>query len=187
MSHACDFVIVPGDGDADDRVRAVLAPHRIDEDREDGPYGLWDGWIVGGRCSGLFTGYDPYADPARRAICFVCNGTGWRGDDIGTPRRALDDAFRCNGCSGSGWRLRPTTEWPRHMGDVVDSLLLADLLPELADVEMPEHVVSARTGLVISRAGKHTSAEIRSAFGRTLVVGIAAGRAERVVVVDLHS
>ena len=42
-------------------VARVLAPFREDDTAENG---FWDWWQIGGRFTGLFSGYDPEKDPA---------------------------------------------------------------------------------------------------------------------------
>ncbi len=36
----------------------------------------WDSWIIGGRWSGFFDGYNPYEDERNLVVCPACNGNG---------------------------------------------------------------------------------------------------------------
>lgn len=64
--------------------------------------GTFDWHQVGGRFTGLKSGgaYDPETDPANREPCSLCDATG------------------CNGCDGTGIRLKWPTQWAFYAGDV---------------------------------------------------------------------
>lgn len=97
----------------------------------------WDWWSIGGRWTGLLSGYDPAKDAANWQRCDLCAGTGTR---PGSP------AGTCNGCDqhraaaaalgldngGIGWDLKWPTQWADHAGDVarLDHVLT---LPDLAE------------------------------------------------------
>lgn len=81
------------------------------------PNKKWDWWSVGGRWTGMLSGYDPEDDPANREICSICGGAGMRNDEHGVQRRAEDPTYTCNGCGGNGWRVKWPTAWKSHTGD----------------------------------------------------------------------
>lgn len=75
------------------------------------PNSKWDWWQVGGRYGGrLAAGYDPEKDPANIETCWLCDGTGKRGDAIGNKVREADPSYTCNGCDGNGSK----TKWPSN-------------------------------------------------------------------------
>lgn len=71
----------------------------------------WDWYSLGGRSTGLLSGYEPWKDPANMETCDLCNGTGTRLD-------GMKVADGCNGCSGKGERQKWPTQWEDHSGDV---------------------------------------------------------------------
>ncbi len=140
--HFYALAVIPGDGDVDRLVAEALAPYDVRREVEllagpDGeahwhnPDGLWDWFQIGGRWTGVLSGYRPADDPELMRTCRWCAGTGRRDDEVGRERRAADPAFTCNGCDGRGEMPAWPTEWPRHHGDVLDAL---DVLVRIADV-----------------------------------------------------
>jgi hypothetical protein len=125
--HACALVLIPdtfeGIGgrvdvdltqDAGAQVEELMAPWYVGENSDDG---WWDWWVIGGRFTGLLSGYDPKQDPVNQEICTTCNGTGTRPgglEEFGAKWLAWVKG--CNGCLGTGhttkWRLAP------HDGDI---------------------------------------------------------------------
>lgn len=72
----------------------------------------WDWWTVGGRWTGFLTPkYDPADDPNNYEICFLCEGTGQRNDEIVQGK--------CNGCNGTGKALKHAPKFRRVVGDQV--------------------------------------------------------------------
>lgn len=110
--HYVAYVLIPGEGDVDELVTEAMAPYAEDREveqfTEDGetywrnPVGFWDWWVIGGRWSGLLSGYDPYSDPTCLEECFICRGTGRRDDALGQEARSRNPEYTCNGCDGKG-------------------------------------------------------------------------------------
>jgi hypothetical protein len=173
MSHYLAYVLIPGEGDADQLVAETLAPysehltveHRTyGEPDPDGTYdtyghnprGVWDWFTIGGRWTGhlaqLVTGqpYDPSIDPANVERCDLCQGTGVRRDGLGP-------AGSCNGCldpnagpdawskPGRGFDTKWPTQWaPRPDLDVVPA---AAALVALSHDPDPAVAYAARAAL----------------------------------------
>ncbi len=85
----------------------------------------WDWWMIGGRWTGAFDGYDPETDPANRITCDLCGGTGNRS----IFRHELPQQPGCNGCESTGTRTTWPTYWRFRAGDCkpVAALTEADL------------------------------------------------------------
>ncbi len=116
MSHYLAAVVVPARTtriDAEEYVRSALAPWS-EEVREDG---FWDWWQIGGRWTGIYSGFDPSTAPENIEECWLCRGSGVRPDGR--------SAGGCNGCDGQGRRAKWPSSWAAHDGDVqpVASLL----------------------------------------------------------------
>ncbi|HEY2193635.1 MAG TPA: hypothetical protein VGH76_15260 [Actinomycetospora sp.] len=190
--HYVALVLIPADGDVDTRVAEAMHPY--DENREiekatdeDGevywtnPVSFWDWWQVGGRWTGLLSGYDPDADPALTERCWLCHGTGRRDDEVGRRARERNPAYGCNGCNGKGRSRMWPTEWPRRDDDVMPAAAALAALrddPEKAPstfvVHDSEHVAEDVGGMV-------------ALIERTIVARHAAGHdGDRIVVVDYH-
>lgn len=75
------------------------------------PNSQWDWYQVGGRWTGVYSGYEPEKDPKNIETCFICGGTGVRYDDVVQGK--------CNGCSGKGTRVSWPTGWKNHPGDIL--------------------------------------------------------------------
>lgn len=86
------------------------------------PKGKWDFFMIGGRWTGLFDGYDPETDPANIETCWLCGGTGKRLD--------MEVYDGCNGCQGAGKRIKWPTEWGFHPGDIVSAKWLKENFDE---------------------------------------------------------
>lgn len=78
----------------------------------------WDWYQVGGRFTGLLTGYDPYTDPANQETCEICAGSGIR---PGGKEQFGEEWFKgcngCNGCHGTGKRVAYRLQ--KHCGDIL--------------------------------------------------------------------
>lgn len=201
--HYRTLVLVPGQGDVDALVSEAMAPY--DENRpvelvtEDGdtfwhnPHSFWDGWQIGGRYTGLFSGYDPQQDPGLVEVCFVCSGTGVRDDEIGRAARAENPDYRCNGCDGSGERQMWPTEWPRRDDDVMPAAVAVAALR--ADDRLRPFTFVVHGGEDASHLeddGSSTDLDRPGAMvhliASTVAARLAAGFADdRIVVVDYHS
>lgn len=124
MSHYFVGVVIPKStefADLEATLEPILAPFEesYDEDTER-HHGFWDWWSIGGRWTGVWSGYDPKEDPSNLNFeCRLCAGTGIRTDfdPSGWP---------CNGCSGNGWHVKWPTEWVKHPGDIVPVSYLLD-------------------------------------------------------------
>lgn len=93
----------------------------------------WNGAIIGGRYSGLLTGYDVTDDPTNWDICSLCNGTGFQVDLVGFWKRDEDPSFTCTGCgyfdyekdswvhgaAGPGLCAKSPTEWKEVDDDIM--------------------------------------------------------------------
>lgn len=77
--------------------------------------GIWDFFQIGGRWTGILSGYEPDKDPANSEPCWICEATGKRQD---APRCGAGD-LPCNGCSGTGLAQKWPTQWAKHPGDIV--------------------------------------------------------------------
>ncbi len=109
MSHFTAWVVIPAEGDIDALVADAMAPH-LEEYHDDGHRtGWWDWYQIGGRATGMLSGYDPRTDPRNVQQCDPCQGTG-------QPRR-WSIGTTCNGCGGAGKALVWPTRYRRHDGD----------------------------------------------------------------------
>ena len=100
---------------ASQQASELLEPYS--EHNRDGDGCRWDWWVVGGRWTGYYSGYDASKDPRNQETYTCCNGTGLRDDDIGKKSRIENSDYKCNGCDGTGktvaFRLVP------HEGDIM--------------------------------------------------------------------
>jgi len=164
--HALTLVIIPDDGDVEQHVETVMSSRKVKFDLR------WDWWQIGGRWTGLFTDYDPDADPKNIETCNLCNGTG--------TRRDMRVANGCNGCAGKGKRAKWSTERAKHDGDVVST---AEALAKLTPERIPHALVA-----------KGVCSETESWNGKGFVanpeheatVRMALAQPGRCVVVDYH-
>lgn len=198
MSHYYALVVIPAEGDVDELVGEAMAPYSEDLDEtEHGTLGLWDWWQVGGRYSGRLSGYEPREDPANRETCWLCQGSGIRDDDAGRKWREANPEYSCNGCNGSGLKLKWPTQWPPHAFDVVD---LKDVSPvewvsALHDDQLPYALFAHGSESVALRErwDGNTFVDVLDKDGmrRTLLLILEARRSaglngDRVAVVDYH-
>jgi hypothetical protein len=203
--HYYALAVIPRDGDVDRLVAETLAPFDVRREVElvaadDGepywrnPDHLWDWFQIGGRWTGVLSGYRPQDDPELVRSCRWCAGTGWRDDEVGRERRAADPGFTCNACRGRGEVLDWPTEWPRHHGDVLDALDVLVRAPDLPDEAVPFAVLvhGDDTAVLVERwtggrwRTEHDTAGMRDALADILSARLRDGRADRVVVVDYH-
>jgi hypothetical protein len=122
MTHFAVLVLADTDpadpGACVERAGELLAPYD-----EQGVFfaegSRWDWWTVGGRFTGRLDGYDPAADPANTETCSLCAGTGMR---LVWPSHVTEewiaDCSGCNGCRGAGKRVKHSSLWAPHRGDV---------------------------------------------------------------------
>lgn len=148
--HSLIGVVLPFryDGDKlDEALREILAPFSEDLITEDGEYnqnGKWDWWQLGGRWTGIWSDYNPAADPANQALCWLCQGTGLRNDRLGQQQREQDPTYTCNGCgydneTPSGVMVKHATQWAERPD--VDVIPIAALLAK-DDIAMPTAIAS---------------------------------------------
>lgn len=88
--------------------------------------GFWDWYQIGGRWTGVHTGYDPYEDINNYEVCKLCKGTGDRDDwvhyDKGERKFKDKWAEECNGCNscfGNGIAPVWTTDFQPYDGDII--------------------------------------------------------------------
>ena len=82
------------------------------------PMSKWDGWCIGGRWTGAFDEkYKPEDDPRNKEKCWLCNGTGFRTDEVANKIRKTDPDFKCNGCK-DGVALKWPSSWASFDGDI---------------------------------------------------------------------
>ncbi len=118
--------------DFEAKVEKILAPFEekyTDEDIE----GFWDWYQIGGRWTGIHTGYDPYEVEHNLEACPHCDGTGFRADQRGLDMRVANPTYTCNGCGdynretlvwhhdklGKGRRIKWPTDFASYEGDVI--------------------------------------------------------------------
>lgn len=174
--HYLALVIIPPEGNVDAHVTLLMEPHQ-----EQGDIG-WDWYQVGGRWTGLFSGYDPGADPENTEPCNLCDATGKRTDAVAQSMpEQMAACHGCNGCDGKGIRRKWPTDWKRHDGDV---LTTAEALAKMTPEKMPHTIVAHDIASVNERwNGKDFVKNLEhDATVRTLLA-----RPGRVVVVDYHS
>jgi hypothetical protein len=81
----------------------------------------WDWWVIGGRWTGhLLIGYDSAQDVDNYKECYLCHGSGTRADwayaendkYARQPTAAGHPVIGagCNGCSGTGWEFKWSSE-----------------------------------------------------------------------------
>lgn len=92
-------------------------------DRRMGKYGYWenpnakwDWWSIGGRWTGYLTGHEPQKDKRNWERCWLCRGTGTRPDMNMSSCSDGNEMFPvigsgCNGCAGTGWKLKFPSDW----------------------------------------------------------------------------
>lgn len=110
--HYSNLVIIekPDDGDIEAAVKEAMGAH---EDQG----GFWDWYQIGGRWTGVLSGYDPEKDEANIEECWLCNGTGVRTDAVGVAN-GMPERQYCNGCDGKGKKAKWPTSWAKHEGDI---------------------------------------------------------------------
>jgi hypothetical protein len=92
--------------------------------------GFWDWWVIGGRWAGVFKpDYDPAMDPRNKERCWLCGGTGRRGDadklEAANPGW-VEATGGCNGCDGTGVAARFHNA--EFAGDIVPAAEYLELL-----------------------------------------------------------
>ena len=95
---------------AANREQAINAANKFLE-----PYGdnlVFDAHQIGGRWTGMLTGYEPGKDPQNQEECDVCGGSGFRNDEFGKKERQEDPTYTCNYCgtydsAKKGWAHGP--------------------------------------------------------------------------------
>lgn len=155
---------------------------------------FWDWFQIGGRWTGLLSGYDPEKNPDNYSVCSLCGGIGQR-HFPGWEREENRKWMECNGCDGTGYAFAWPTQWKFHNGDVMkveDVLKIFD--PEkhtpysfLSLDGIPYHSMiwdSAIKNLEYSREGGYVKTPNWSELVKTL---LEQAKDHYVVVVDYHS
>lgn len=93
------------------------------------PHSKWDWWTIGGRWTGLLSGYKPDEDPRNFKTCWLCAGAGKRDDALGRAVRAQNPEYTCNGCNGTGRMLKFPTEFVQE-GNIAPVSGILPLKPE---------------------------------------------------------
>jgi hypothetical protein len=114
--HYLAYVVIPPDGDPNEHIDKALAPWN----EEVSDRGFWDWYVIGGRWTGHFDGYDPTADPANQETCTLCHGTGTRDwSPCNVTPEWIAECGGCNGCQGTGTSTKWSTQWAQRDEDVV--------------------------------------------------------------------
>ena len=99
----------------------------------------YDWYQIGGRWTGLFSGKNPEDNENNYAECLMCNGTGFRNDEIGKEHRVKDPTYTCNGCGKrdeetNTWKQgkRPgfSLKWPTQWEDTKDNFIRVEDIKE---------------------------------------------------------
>ena len=101
------------------------------------PRSKWDFYVIGGRWTGMLTGYDPTEDIENWETCPACRGTGSRDGEL--ERR--DPEYRydgCTGCDGMGWRVKCPARFRDHEGNVQPVANLLKRIEEFVPGELTE-------------------------------------------------
>lgn len=146
MSHYLIGVVLPFHYEGDkltDAIGEILAPW--DERDGDNENGRWDWWQLGGRWTGVWSDYDPAADPANREFCWLCDGTGLRNDALGQAHREQNPGYTCNGCGYGehvtpGVKLKHATKWLKRSD--LDVVPITRLLA-MEDAQLPYAIAAA--------------------------------------------
>lgn len=118
-------IYLPTNEDVEAQVKALMAPY-CEHDHDNG---WWDWYEIGGRWQGAHDHYDPSTDIRNYEKCWLCDGTGYRNDELGRKARADDPTYTCNGCGqyeggwkhgpmGPGLQLKHASKWVQHAADV---------------------------------------------------------------------
>ena len=107
-------------------------------DTTSNPLAKWDWWVIGGRWTGYLGGVDPCKNPLNFETCFLCQGTGKRDDHLGQQARLENPAYTCNGCEGSGKKLKHAPKWVKEASD---TQVIMDIQKENRD-KIHEHFYS---------------------------------------------
>ncbi len=112
--HEHAEVLIKHADHVEEQIKAIMEPYREiyfdDEDSE--PQGWWDFYQIGGRWKGEHDPeYSQTKDPLHWETCWLCAGTGKRTDMV------VSDG--CNGCGGTGVKLKWPTQWGSHHSDII--------------------------------------------------------------------
>ena len=97
------------------------------------PNGFYDWYQIGGRFTGSHDNYDPYKDRRNWQTCRLCEGTGYRNDEMGKETREKDPSYTCNACghydhdkkqwthgdTPQGMEIVWPTHFAEHKGDII--------------------------------------------------------------------
>lgn len=152
MSHYYALVLLPkpgSDQEIHEAIEKLIAPYNenLEVDGDSNPNGHWDWWVVGGRWTGQLSadGYDATKDPANYEVCWLCHGTGLRGDALGIQARRENPLYGCNGCTEEGkWNCPGTGRMLKHAPQWVqrgNTALVRDVLA-LGEKAIPYAIVT---------------------------------------------
>lgn len=123
-------IIMPHTENLEAEISRILAP--FDEGSEESRNAFWDWYQIGGRWTGTKDGFDPASDENNVERCEICQGTGFRADEVGKRAREAEATYTCNGCGkwneggkwthsefGAGKRLKWPTAWAQYKGDIM--------------------------------------------------------------------
>lgn len=136
--------------DLDDQISGIMEPYsennkvmlRSEEWTDDNnrvhketywtnPKGWWDWFVIGGRWTGVKDNYDPRKDRRNWEKCPLCEGTGYRSDELGKEAREKNPTYTCNACGeydnekkvwthgGLPEGMRVAWHYKRHDGDIM--------------------------------------------------------------------
>ena len=111
------LLVVSQERPTEEILAKMLAPFSENNDEVANENQHWDWYQIGGRWTGYLDGYNPDEDPANIEVCYLCDGTGKRNDELGHRTRAEDPTYTCNGCQGKGKHVSWPTQWASHNGD----------------------------------------------------------------------
>lgn len=179
MHYFAAVVIDAGERNVDAAVAKAMAPYQ-EWSSGDMHGGLWDWYLIGGCWTGVWSGYDPKADPANIETCPQCHGTGHRDDRIGRLARAADPGYTCNGCLGQGRKVKASSEWRRHPGDIVPAAAV------LESGRMMPHTVIAPGAPLLKRPWRPEDDVSDAEWDAKVREFLADYREATLVVVDFH-
>lgn len=128
MHYHAEIWIPPHVMNVNNYIAEVMRPYSEDASE----HGFFDWYQIGGRYTGCHDPhYDPRNDKRNIEICDLCNGTGFRTDDLGRKQRLQNAYYTCNACGtiqngkwihgryGAGKRLKWPTQWAPFNGDIM--------------------------------------------------------------------
>jgi hypothetical protein len=144
------------------------------------PNGKHDWYEIGGRWTGLYSGYDPAKDEKNYETCIHCKGTGKRNDAVGKKARKNNPEYKCNGCDGTGrsriWNNKP------HDGDIIPVEAVLDVYEKAG----PPYAVLTSDGQWVEKEDVYGDRDANSSWGSKVKEILKFHRGATAVVVDCH-